>query len=292
MIARLRGECDADYTLWQRRDLSARRYVYVWAEGVYLQARMEPQAGMLVQIGATPDGKKELLGFQVGVRESAQSWRELLVDLKARGLAIAPELATGGGALGFRKALEAVSPTIRHQRCTVHKAANPLDKLPKSVQPAAESDLREICAAPCDVRDGDRRVRRQVCRQTRGGGDLPAQGSRRAADLLRLPRRTVRLTEAGIRQASCGSTTLHFAACLRSAECNAGRTTSTLATLYLVVADGFQNMPEFVATRACSAGSRSGTAISSGRKTWKRRLDPVSALALIRESAENRAVTA
>ena len=149
VIARLRGEWEADYTRWQRRDLSARRYVYIWADGVYLQARMEPQAEcMLVLIGATPEGKKELLGFQVGVRESAQSWRELLVDLKARGLAIAPELATGDGALGFWKALDEVSPTTRHQRCTVHKTANVLDKLPKSVQPAAKSDLREIWAAP------------------------------------------------------------------------------------------------------------------------------------------------
>ena len=110
---------------------------------------MEPQAEcMLVLIGATPEGKKELVGFQVGMRESAQSWRELLVDLKARGLAIAPELATGDGALGFWKALEEVSPTTRHQRCTVHKTVNVLDKLPKSVQPAAKADLREIWTAP------------------------------------------------------------------------------------------------------------------------------------------------
>ena len=118
VIARLRGEWEADYARWQRRDLSARRYVYIWADGVYLQARMEPQAEcMLVLIGATPEGKKELVGFQVGVRESAQSWRELLVDLKARGLSIAPEVATGDGALGFWKALDEVSPTTRHQRC-------------------------------------------------------------------------------------------------------------------------------------------------------------------------------
>src|ERR1700709_818158 len=149
VIARLRGEWEADYARWQRRDLSARRYVYIWADGVYLQARMEPQAEcMLVLIGATPEGRKELLGFQVGVRESAQSWRELLVDLKARGLAIAPELATGDGALGFWKALEEVSPRTRHQRCTVHKTANVLDKLPNSVQLAAKADLREVWAAP------------------------------------------------------------------------------------------------------------------------------------------------
>jgi putative transposase len=149
VVARLRDEWEADHARWRKRDLSARHYVYLWADGVYLQARMEPQAEcMLALIGATPEGKKELVGFQVGVRESAQSWQELLVDLKARGLAIAPALATGDGALGFWKALEAVSPTTRHQRCTVHKTANVLDKLPKSVQPAAKADLREIWTAP------------------------------------------------------------------------------------------------------------------------------------------------
>lgn len=149
VIARLRDDWEADYARWQRRDLSARRYVYVWADGVYLQARMEPQVEcMLVLIGATPEGRKELLGFQVGLRESAQSWRELLVDLKARGLMIAPELATGDGALGFWKALEEVCPATRHQRCWVHKTANVLDKLPRSVQPAAKADLREIWQAP------------------------------------------------------------------------------------------------------------------------------------------------
>ena len=149
VVARLRDTWQADYARWQRRDLSARHYVYVWADGIHLQARMEPQAEcMLVLIGATPEGKKELLGFQVGVRESAQSWRELLVDLKARGLAIAPELATGDGALGFWTALEEVFPTTRHQRCWVHKTVNVMDKLPKSVQPAAKQDLREIWMAP------------------------------------------------------------------------------------------------------------------------------------------------
>ncbi len=149
VIAPLRDEWQADYTRWQRRDLSARHYVYLWADGIYLQTRMEPQAAcMLVLIGATLEGKKELVGFQVGVRESAQSWRERLVDLKARGLAIAPRLATGDGSLGFWTALEEVFPTTRQQRCWVHKTANVLDKLPKSVQPAAKRDLREIWQAP------------------------------------------------------------------------------------------------------------------------------------------------
>ena len=149
VIARLKGEWEVDYKRWQRRDLSARHYVYVWADGIYLQARMEPQAEcMLVLIGATPEGKKELVGFQVGVRESAQSWRELLVGLKARGLTVAPELATGDGSLGFWKALEEVFPTTRHQRCWLHKTSNVLNKLPKSVQPAAKADLREVWQAP------------------------------------------------------------------------------------------------------------------------------------------------
>ncbi len=121
----------------------------LWADGVYLQARMEPQAEcMLVLIGATPEGKKELVGFQTGVRESAQSWKELLVDLKARGLALAPELAVGDGALGFWKALEEAFPTTRCQRCWLHKTLNVLDKLPKSLQPAAHQDLREIWLSP------------------------------------------------------------------------------------------------------------------------------------------------
>ena len=149
VIGRLKGEWEAEYLAWQERDLSGRRYVYAWADGVYLQARMEPQAEcMLVIIGATPDGKKELLGFQVGFRESTQSWKELLVDLKAKGLTIAPELATGDGALGFWKALEEVFPKTRHQRCTVHKTANVLNKVPKSIQPQVKHDLREIWTAP------------------------------------------------------------------------------------------------------------------------------------------------
>lgn len=117
VIARLTGEWQQEYDRWQRRDLSARRYVYIWADGVYLQARMEPQAEcMLVILGATPEGKKELVGFQVGLRESAQSWRELLVDIKARGLAVSPEIAVGDGAMGFWKALDEVFPGTRHQR--------------------------------------------------------------------------------------------------------------------------------------------------------------------------------
>ncbi|BCA63130.1 transposase [Sphingomonas sp. HMP9] len=149
VVGRLTAEWQVEYEHWQARDLSARRYVYVWADGVYLQARMEDHAEcMLVLIGATPEGRKELVGFQVGVRESAQSWRELLVEVKRRGLAIAPEIAVGDGALGFWKALDEVWPSTRHQRCWVHKIANVLNKVPKSVQPAIKADLREIYSAP------------------------------------------------------------------------------------------------------------------------------------------------
>jgi len=149
VITRLTAEWQADYEAWQKRDLSARRYVYVWADGVYLQARMEPTAEcMLVLIGATPEGRKELVGFQTGVRESAQSWRELLVDVKRRGLEITPDLAVGDGALGFWKAIEEVFPGTRHQRCWVHKTANVLNKVALSVQVNMKADLREIYGAP------------------------------------------------------------------------------------------------------------------------------------------------
>jgi transposase-like protein len=148
VVSRLTAEWQAEYVHWQTRDLSARRYVYVWADGVYLQARMESQAEcMLVLIGATPEGRKELVGFQVGVRESAQSWRELLVEVKRHGLTVAPELAVGDGALGFWKAVEEIYPGTRHQRCWVHKTANVLNKVPKSVQAAMKDDLREIHGA-------------------------------------------------------------------------------------------------------------------------------------------------
>lgn len=99
-------------------------------------------------IGATPEGRKELVGFRVGLRESAQSWRELLVDIKkARGLAVASQIAVGDGALGFWKALDETFPATRHQRCWVHKTANVLNKVPKSIQPAVKSDLRDIWQA-------------------------------------------------------------------------------------------------------------------------------------------------
>ena len=128
VIGRLKAEWEAEHERWRRRDLSARRYVYMWADGIYLQGRLEDEKQcILVLIGATPEGRKELVGFQAGVRESAQSWRELLACLRGRGLTIGPELAIGDGALGFWKALEEIFPDTRRQRCWVHKTANVLN---------------------------------------------------------------------------------------------------------------------------------------------------------------------
>ena len=147
-VLRLRKSWRQEQDHWDQRDLSARRYVYLWADGVYFQARMdEASQCMLVIIGATPEGRKELVGFTDGYRESAQSWRELLVDLKARGLAIAPQLATADGGLGFWAALREVFPTTKEQRCWVHKTANVLNAMPKSVQPKAKQDLHQIWMA-------------------------------------------------------------------------------------------------------------------------------------------------
>jgi len=147
-ISRLKDGWADEYHGWSKRDLSAKRYVYMWADGIYVQARLEDHAQcLLVIIGATPEGKKEFVGITDGVRESAQSWRELLLDLKRRGLTIGPELAVADGALGFWQALEEVWPKARGQRCWVHKTANVLNKLPKSLQPKAKTALQEIWMA-------------------------------------------------------------------------------------------------------------------------------------------------
>ena len=122
--------------------------VYFWADGVYFSPRLDhDKQCMCVIIGADELGRKERLAIADGNRESAQSWREVLLDLKRRGLAIAPELATGDGALGFWKALREVYGTTREQRCWVHKTANVLNKLPKSVQPRAKQHLQDIWMA-------------------------------------------------------------------------------------------------------------------------------------------------
>ena len=147
-VARLKDVWAEEHARWLKRDLSARRYVYFWADGIHVQARLEDEAQcLLVIIGATPEGKKELVGLIDGVRESTQSWRELLLDLKRRGLAIGPELAVADGALGFWQAIEEVWPKTRGQRCWVHKTANVLNKLPKSQQLRAKRALHDIWMA-------------------------------------------------------------------------------------------------------------------------------------------------
>jgi putative transposase len=144
-IGRLKEAWSDEHVRWSKRDLSAKRYVYFWADGIHVQARLEDEAQcLLVIIGATPEGKKELVGLIDGVRESAQSWRELLLDLKRRGLAIAPELAVADGALGFWQAIEEIWPMTRGQRCWVHKTAN---VLPKSQHSKAKRALQEIWMA-------------------------------------------------------------------------------------------------------------------------------------------------
>ena len=147
-IARLKEVWVDEHKRWNERDLSAKRYVYVWADGIHLQARLEDDAQcILVIIGATPEGKKELIGFTDGTRESAHDWRTLLLDLKQRGLTIAPELAVADGALGFWKALGEVWPKTREQRCWVHKTANVLNRLPKSQHAKAKRALQAIWMA-------------------------------------------------------------------------------------------------------------------------------------------------
>ena len=146
-ISRLKTIWQDEYKQWQQRDLSNKRYVYFWADGIYCNVRMDDRQCLLVIIGATKDGHKELIALEGGIRESEQSWIEVLVDLKRRGLQTAPELAIGDGSLGFWKALSKAYDTTRWQRCWVHKTANVLNKLPKSLQAKAKKKLHQIWMA-------------------------------------------------------------------------------------------------------------------------------------------------
>ena len=150
-VTRLKSSWETDYQSWSSRSFAGRRFVYLWADGVYFNVRLEsPEAKkqcILVLMGATPEGRKELIAVLDGYRESEASWTELLVDLKRRGLAEPPKLAIGDGALGFWAALRKIFPTARIQRCWVHKTANVLNKMPKSVQPRAKAALHEIWQA-------------------------------------------------------------------------------------------------------------------------------------------------
>jgi putative transposase len=147
-ITRLKTVWEQEYQGWSTRSLEGREYVYVWADGIHTNIRLEDDRQcILVLMGATKDGKKELIAMTDGHRESAQSWRELLLDVKRRGLTIDPKLAVGDGALGFWKAMAEVFPTTKEQRCWVHKTANVLDKLPKNKQAKAKSMIHEIWMA-------------------------------------------------------------------------------------------------------------------------------------------------
>jgi transposase-like protein len=147
-ITRLKANWWKDYEAWQKRDLGTRRFLYVWADGVYFKPRMaEEKQCILVVVGADEYGRKELLAMTDGFRESTQGWRELLLDLKRRGLKQDPKLAIGDGALGFWTALREVFATTQEQRCWVHKTMNVLNAMPKSIQAKAKGHLHDIWQA-------------------------------------------------------------------------------------------------------------------------------------------------
>lgn len=148
-IVRLKEGWETEYEEWNRRDLSTKRYVYWWADGIYFNVRLEDQRRcILVLMGALPDGTKELIGVVDGERESKLSWLDLLRQFKAQGLRAGPAIAVGDGALGFWAAMAQEYPQSREQRCWVHKTANVLDKFPKTLQPTAKDKIHQIYLAP------------------------------------------------------------------------------------------------------------------------------------------------
>lgn len=150
VVSRLKAEWATEYSAWMKRNLSTRRYVYWWADGIHTGLRQEKDARqcLLVIIGVLPDGRKELVTIGDGLRESKDSWLDVLRDLADRGLTFGPRLAVGDGALGFWAALDEVYPETRRQRCWFHKTGNVLNALPKSLQAKAKADLHEIWMAP------------------------------------------------------------------------------------------------------------------------------------------------
>jgi len=146
-ISRLKQDWTEEHKSWSRRDLSGKRYVYWWADGIYSNVRMDDKLCLLIVVGVTETGVKELVAVEDGYRESSDSWYGLLSDLRSRGLETGPKLAVGDGALGFWNALAKVFPATLRQRCWVHKTANILNCLPKSLQPKAKAALQEIWMA-------------------------------------------------------------------------------------------------------------------------------------------------
>lgn len=148
-ITRMKEVWEQEYETWLKRDLTGRRYVYIWADGIYFNIRLDETGPcILVLIGVNEEGQKELIGIHDGVRESTLSWKEFLQNLKSRGMNVTPSLAIGDGALGFWSAIEEEFPQCRQQRCWVHKTANILDKMPKSVQPNAKRMIHEMYLSP------------------------------------------------------------------------------------------------------------------------------------------------
>lgn len=148
-ISRCKRIWEEEHDTWERRSLENKRYVYIWADGVYFNIRSDnARQCILVIIGVTEQGRKEFIAIEDGYRESDQSWSEVLLRLKAQGLHHPPKLAVGDGALGFWNALSKVFPSTVHQRCWVHKTANVLNKLPKVVQPKVKKALHEVWMAP------------------------------------------------------------------------------------------------------------------------------------------------
>ena len=151
-ITRLKEVWQDEFQAWNQRSLEGREYAYLWADGIHFNIRLEEDRQcILVLMGATADGHKELVAIADGHRESEQSWKSLLLDVKARGLVVDPKLATGDGALGFWKALRQVYPQTREQRCWVHKTANVLDNMPKRLQAEAKDKLHQIWMAETKV---------------------------------------------------------------------------------------------------------------------------------------------
>jgi len=146
-VSRLKQSWEADYDHWRQRDLSKRRYVYVWVDGVYSNVRMDDRLCLLVVVGSDETGRKEVLAVVDGYRESEASWLEVMEQLDGQGLATPPMLAVGDGALGFWKAAAKKWPATARQRCWVHKTANVLNKVPKSVQPKIKEALHDIWMA-------------------------------------------------------------------------------------------------------------------------------------------------
>lgn len=163
-VIRLKETWEKEFAQWNERDLSGKRYVYLWADGIYMNVRLEKDRPcLLVVMGTLEDGTKELIAIHDGERESKLSWKTLLRDIKRRGLKEAPKLAVGDGALGFWSALAEVFSETRQQRCWVHKTANILDKLPKRVQPDAKQLIQEMYMA--ETRKDAMSAYREFCQQ-------------------------------------------------------------------------------------------------------------------------------